>query len=70
VVKFTGDGNRLLRAVQLPPGEGPRVNDGWRFWAIGLWAKSSGCYAIQVDGVGFSDVILSEIRIARRRAPV
>ncbi len=31
---------------------------GWRGWATGILVQSRGCYALQVDGTGFSDVIV------------
>lgn len=46
-------------SIIIPPG--PTVNDasGWRTAPSGTWAKSAGCYAWQVDGLTFSDVIVT-----------
>ena len=42
----------------IPPG--PTVNSelGWRAAPSGTWAKSRGCYAFQIDGLTFSEMIV------------
>ena len=35
----------------------PNVPAGWRMWPSGAYVDSPGCYAWQVDGVGFSELI-------------
>jgi hypothetical protein len=35
----------------------PNVPSGWRMWPSGTYVASPGCYAWQVDGVGFSELI-------------
>ncbi len=35
----------------------PNVPAGWRMWPSGTYVASPGCYAWQVDGVGFSELI-------------
>ena len=35
----------------------PNVPAGWRMWPSGTYVASPGCYAWQVDGVGFSEII-------------
>jgi hypothetical protein len=35
----------------------PNVPQGWRMWPSGAYVDSPGCYAWQVDGVGFSELI-------------
>lgn len=34
--------------------------DGWHDWASNLWVREPGCYAYQVDGANFSDVVVFE----------
>jgi hypothetical protein len=43
-------------------GSGPTLNgrDGWRQWPGGTWLRTPGCYAWQIDGTDFSDVIVFE----------
>jgi len=42
----------------VPPGPTINGGDGWREAPGGLWVKSPGCYAWQVDGLTFSEVIV------------
>jgi len=35
----------------------PNVPAGWRMWPSGTYVASPGCYAWQVDGVGFTELI-------------
>jgi hypothetical protein len=44
--------------IVIPPGPTVNGTDGWRTAPSGTWAKSAGCYAWQVDGLTFSDVIV------------
>jgi hypothetical protein len=44
--------------IVIPPGPTVNGGDGWRTAPSGTWAKSAGCYAWQVDGLTFSDVIV------------
>jgi hypothetical protein len=52
-----GEGPGMLPLV-IPPG--PTLNSyfGYRTVPGGLWVKSPGCYAWQVDGLGFSEIIV------------
>jgi hypothetical protein len=61
-----GQGGAAVRDPQIPPG---RTRNGVRYrqWPGGTWIRSSGCYAWQVDGVGFSHVIVFKAVIASRR---
>jgi hypothetical protein len=43
---------------QLPPGPTINGTGGWREWPGGTWLRKPGCYAWQVDGEGFSNVIV------------
>jgi hypothetical protein len=49
-----------LMDPQLPPG--PTVNGerGFREWPGATWLRAPGCYAWQVDGMGFTNVIVFE----------
>ncbi len=33
---------------------------GWNFWTSGIFVRTPGCYAYQVDGIDFSDVVVFE----------
>jgi hypothetical protein len=59
-VVLGGSGALPSRAAPIVIPPGPTVNgaDGWRTAPSGTWAKSAGCYAWQVDGLTFSDVIV------------
>ncbi len=43
--------------LQLPPGKG-WDHGGWRAWPTALRFRGGGCYGVQVDGIGFSEVIV------------
>jgi hypothetical protein len=45
---------------QLPPGPTINGSNGWRQWPGGTWVQAPGCYGWQIDGVGFSHVIIFE----------
>jgi hypothetical protein len=47
-----------LRDPQLPPGPTVNGSRGWRQWPGGTFLRQLGCYAWQVDGIGFSRVIV------------
>lgn len=49
-----------LTDPQLPPGPTIDGAHGWREWPGGTFLRSLGCYAWQVDGAGFSDVVVFE----------
>jgi hypothetical protein len=52
----------------VPPG--PTLNsfpDGYRMVPSGLWVKTPGCYAWQVDGLSFSEIIVA--RAVLRKNP-
>jgi hypothetical protein len=42
----------------VPPGPTLNGTGGWREAPGGLWARTPGCYAWQVDGLTFSEVII------------
>jgi hypothetical protein len=48
----------VVGPLVVPPG--PTLNSylAWRTVPGGLWVKSPGCYAWQVDGLGFSEIIV------------
>ncbi|MBI2760442.1 MAG: hypothetical protein HYX51_03325 [Chloroflexi bacterium] len=50
--------------LQLPAGDGGSAADapGWRHWPTYSLFTGPGCYAYQVDGIGFTDVIVFEAR--------
>ncbi|TMM21872.1 MAG: hypothetical protein E6F95_09800 [Actinobacteria bacterium] len=53
-----GDGSTAYNNLQFPPGRAPEGNDGWREWPSETRLQASGCYAYQVDGTSFSEVIV------------
>jgi hypothetical protein len=55
-----GSGGLPTTVVPLVVPPGPTINGGggWRTAPSGTWAKSPGCYAWQVDGLTFSEVIV------------
>jgi hypothetical protein len=56
---MNGDGPPLAE-LQLPPGDGSAVgvDHGYREWPSYTRVREPGCYAYQVDGVGFSYAIV------------
>lgn len=43
---------------QLPSGATLNGTDGWRTWPGATWLRTPGCYAWQIDGTSFSEVIV------------
>jgi hypothetical protein len=60
-----GEGGAAVRDPQIPPG---RTKNGVRYrqWPGGTWIRGSGCYGWQVDGVGFSHVIVFKAIVPNR----
>jgi hypothetical protein len=52
-----GEGPTVAPVV-VPPGPTLNGSSGWRQVPGGTWVKSPGCYAWQVDGLRFSEVIV------------
>ena len=52
-----GGGAAAYTNVQFPPGRA-RGGHGWRSWPSETRLQASGCYAYQVDGTTFSEVII------------
>jgi len=52
-----GEGPAVAPLV-VPPGPTLNGGQGWREAPGGLWVKTPGCYAWQVDGLTFSEVII------------
>jgi len=50
---------------ELPAGPTINGGHGFREWPGGTWLRAPGCYAWQVDGLGFSDVIAFEATFVR-----
>jgi hypothetical protein len=44
--------------IVVPPGPTLNSSNGWREVPGGTWVKSPGCYAWQIDGLSFSEVIV------------
>jgi hypothetical protein len=67
IVRGTGLGHNGLVAfgeqpavseLVVPPGDTLNEKDGWRMAPGGAWVSGPGCYGWQVDGIGFSTVIV------------
>jgi hypothetical protein len=52
-----GDGSSAYTDLQFPPGKETGF-PGWRNWPSATRLQASGCYAYQVDGTTFSEVIV------------
>ena len=48
----------VVAPLVVPPGRTVNSGEGWREAPGGLWVRSPGCYAWQVDGLAFSEVII------------
>jgi hypothetical protein len=59
-----GEGPTLLDP-QLAPGPTLNGTGGWREWPGATWLRKPGCYAWQVDGEGFSNVIVFKAVFSR-----
>lgn len=57
----------VLADPQLPPGPTLNGMDGWREWPGATWLRTPGCYAWQIDGTDFSEVIVFEARFRPTR---
>jgi hypothetical protein len=47
----------LIAPLVVPPGPTLNGGQGWRTAPGGLWVKTPGCYAWQVDGLNFTEII-------------
>jgi hypothetical protein len=56
----TVDGTGLVPELDLLESHSsfPNVPTGWRMWPSGTYVSLPGCYAWQVDGVGFTELII------------
>src|SRR5207245_3446782 len=57
-VTVFGEGVPAVIDPQFGPGPTLNGRDGWREWPGGTWLRHPGCYAWQIDGTGFSHVIV------------
>lgn len=57
VVGFSLGGRLAYTNLQFPPGK-QQGDHGWRNWPTATRLQASGCYAYQVDGTTFSEVIV------------
>ena len=55
----TVDGSKLASELDLLESHStfPNVPSGWRMWPSGTYVATPGCYAWQVDGLGFRELI-------------
>jgi hypothetical protein len=55
----TVDGSKLTSELDLLVSHStfPNVPSGWRMWPSGMYVANVGCYALQVDGLGFTELI-------------
>src|ERR1700682_2605180 len=56
----TLDGTGLMPELDLLESHStfPNVPSGWRIWPSGTYVATPGCYAWQVDGLGFTELII------------
>jgi hypothetical protein len=56
----TLDGTNLMPELDLLESNStfPNVPSGWRIWPTGTYVAAPGCYAWQVDGLGFTELII------------
>lgn len=59
-VRFDREPSTLIPELQFPPGYTANYSGGWRNFPSHTRLRAPGCYAYQVDGTGFSDVIVFE----------
>lgn len=65
-VRFTEGPGPLVPALRLTLDgwvTGHGAEPGWREWNTGSWFTGPGCYAYQVDGDSFTDVIVVEVLV-------
>lgn len=70
-IRLGGSGGlpATARPLIVPPGPTANGGGGWRTAPGGTWARSSGCYAWQVDGTTFSEMIVVHAKWLPRRRP-
>lgn len=56
-------GGPLAVPLVVPPGPTLNESGGWREAPGGLWVRKPGCYAWQVDGLNFSEIIVVRARL-------
>lgn len=60
---YPGSGPDYVRAMRLteePWVRGPSTPAGWREWNSGVFFTQPGCYAYQIDGEGFTAIVVVE----------
>ena len=59
-IRLGGSGALPTSATPIVVPSGPTLNswNGWRTVPSGTWARAPGCYAWQVDGITFSEIIV------------
>lgn len=59
---FSADGGfSLFDQWKLSPDNADQANGGWWAWSTFLDVSGPGCYGLQIDGAGFSEVIVFQI---------
>jgi len=64
-LKFALSGSSPVDELRLqePTAGSPGEEPGWREWPSYTYVPAAGCFAYQVDGTSFSEVIVFEARI-------
>jgi hypothetical protein len=62
-VRFGQGSAALLQELAFPAHSADNWEGGWRNFPSYTRLRSAGCYAYQVDGVGFTDIIAFEATI-------
>ncbi|HEX8597424.1 MAG TPA: hypothetical protein VF952_02810 [Chloroflexia bacterium] len=58
VVRFDYAGGRFSPEMRLEDLNSLDADSGWRFWPSTIWVPGPGCFAFQVDGLYFTEVIV------------
>lgn len=55
---FSAPGDRPFIDMNLAPGDPANAFRGWREWPVDMRLARPGCYAVQIDGLTFSTVVV------------
>jgi hypothetical protein len=61
LLRFGLNAQQLLAELELPTGSGGSATNGWGEWPSYTMLGAPGCYAYQVDGQTFSEVIVFRV---------
>jgi hypothetical protein len=58
VIKFDYDQGSFSPEMLHGDSSSRGTDAGWSFWPSAIWVPGPGCYALQIDGLPFTDVIV------------